>query len=189
MQIVVMVLLAVIAAVIVAERRYFRAQREECRKYPFFRLRDGIVRAMISSSEPEKYLEVYDAVNGVIQHLRSFDFSFYSRAMAAALGHILEEAYRRRFKFDDQFMAELRRSMEEPFKREFMQSLLDAARENSLLLRLAMTRLGYRILFTRHFAAAFVRLMNRHPELYTRREGRLRTMGDYSLASYVAAHQ
>lgn len=61
------------AVAILVPAAYFRRQRRQCRKYPFFRLRDQVILAMVHADDAEPLRESYDRVNFVIERFHRFD--------------------------------------------------------------------------------------------------------------------
>jgi len=119
-------ILSIIIFIIVIEYRYFKKQRNICQRYPFYNLRDKIIRKIAESDNYNDYLETYDHVNWVIGRLKYFNFNFYSAVLSKLFSNILEEAYKRNFQIDEQFVKDLKKRKLGPFDREFICLILQA---------------------------------------------------------------
>src|SRR5438105_1360137 len=145
-------LIGATGAVIVGQFLYFRRQRMICEKYPFYLIRDEIIWLLVSDGDKEKLLPLYERINSAVNELGAYGLRFHAEAFVFFLQEVLEEAYRCGFdpKKDwarTQRMREMEKYMH-PLLKRFVVLLIQTARNNSFLLRLAMTRLGSRILLT-----------------------------------------
>lgn len=142
-----------------------RKQRLQTQKYPFYRLRDEIVYSLATSETTEVDEKTYRLVNSTIGKLRKFDFKFYSFMTAKFLDALFEEGYKCDFNEDiEKTLSRLRQTNLSKYEREYASLVVGAAKQNSILLRLAMTKVGYRILFNVQIYAAIIRLTRRHSD-------------------------
>lgn len=165
---------------IVISYLYFRKQKELCEKYPFFALRDNIIWEMIKAGNTECIQKSYEKVNFVAKKLKdlNFGFVFFMEAMAASLGDLIEEKYREALRDFSIKHCPLELDL---FDKELAMLIIDAARKNSLLLRFAMTKTGFRILFFPLLGRAVYQFMRRHPNFFKNRRAEIRMMQKYSV--------
>jgi len=150
--------------------RYLKKQKKQCKKYPFYKLRDKVIMEIITSNNPNNYIDLYEYTNWVIEKLKKFNFIFYSDVVIKVFHNILEEAYKNNWKIDDELINRLKNENQSgPLFREFIELILDTAKANSLLLKLSMTKLGYRIFFTTHVFKAASMFIKEHPEYTTKK--------------------
>ena len=177
---------AIIAAfgLILSDIRYLRNQFDRCKRYPFYRLRDKIILKIAESEESEQYMEMYDLTNFVLSKLDKFNFGFlfYSEVLTRAFQNLIEKAYQNEWRIDDDLIKKMREECPiPPFGEEFRDLLLETAKKNSLLLRFAMTKTGYKLLCATQFIRAIRRFFIGHPELYNKvKTDRVKTYQGYS---------
>jgi hypothetical protein len=188
MAIITILLLVITFIHIYLQSKYIKKQREECQKYPFYKLRDEIVWKIITAREYKKYLGIYDQVNGAIGKLKSFNFSFYSNVIETTFSVILELAYKNNFKPTKEVIRRIKEFKLTPFQQNFANLIFKTAKENSLSLRLAMTKFGYRILFTPNFIKAVIKFLKRHPEFLKKNRDKVNTIRNYSYLNHVYSH-
>jgi hypothetical protein len=179
-------LLSVSAALLLYELRYFRRQKRVCQKYPFFKLRDDIIWAIVSEENGERYVSLYEKLNRLIERLKVLNFTFYSEVIASVLSKQLDEAYQNGFKLPSK-----QSKSEVPQFDEFTKRLVNlavfTAKQNSLLLRLALTRLGYRLFVTAAITRALIRFLRTHPELFKKHEARVTQLQQFSYVGRLCA--
>jgi hypothetical protein len=160
---------------------YFRRQRLQCRKYPFFGLRDRVILAMVNADDPELLLESYDRVNFVIERLHRFDLGFFLDVMRSVIEEAISDAYERALQEKN---AKMELALNQ-YDRDLVALLVESARSHSLLIRLAMTRfVGLMILFPPKALRGFLRfIVNRLPALINSQKPRIRALKQYVMLS------
>ena len=138
---------------------YLRRERAKCRKYPFFKFRDEVIWGLIQDGNDSDSLALYKSANFVIDKLNHFDFVFYNLAIQNLCKQLLE------IKMGD--WDALKRFFDKPLSPAEMKSmelvrlLLFSARQNSLLMRAAMSKIGFGLLFRFHFMSALGKVSKR----------------------------
>jgi hypothetical protein len=165
------------AVAILVPAFYFRRQRLRCRKYPFFRLRDRVILAMVNADDAEPLRESYDRVNFVIERLHRFDLGFFLDVMRSVIEEEIRDAY-------EQALQEKNAKMElalNQYDLDLVALLVETARSHNLLIRLAMTRFfGLMILFPPKVLHGFIRFIaNRLPALINDLKPRVRALKQY----------
>ncbi len=162
------------AALVFFPLRYFKRQREICRKYPFYQLRDEVIKGLVTAPEHdrERLLETYKRVNMIISKIKKLNFSFFVEVMTSLIEGIMEKKHRY---IDD------KKSGINEFEKKFVFLIVVAAKQNSFLLRIAMTKFGYMILFTPALIRAGKRFMKNHPELLQARIPHIKAIWKYSM--------
>ena len=148
--------------VIIIQSRFFRRKKRKLQKFPYFKLRDEIVWAIIDSQNCPKYDRIYATVNSTIENLRILNFSFYSKALERYLNLVFERAVRNNFEFTEDTFKIYNPSELTKEEKKLGKLLIDTARENSLWLRLATTKLGFKIFVTSKFIQSLIRFVNKH---------------------------
>jgi hypothetical protein len=166
--------------------RFFSMQKRKCQKYPFFRLRDKIILSIVQSEDSKSNLEIYKHVNGIIEKLKFLSFSFYSEALTVYFGKIIEDVYRNNSSFCPSSAAKLSEVTITEFEKEFIYLIIHTAKENSLALRLSMSKIGYRLLVTSSLIKALKRFLANNPEMLAKKRKKLATMRDYSRLNHFA---
>jgi hypothetical protein len=105
--------------------------------------------------------------------------------MSAVFGKILEKAFKRDYELDEELLNEIKEEELTPFHTQFMKLTLRTARENSLLLRISMSRFGYEFLFTTHFIKAVIKFLREHPEVFKKRREHVKTIRNYSYMNHL----
>ena len=141
---------------------YFRKQKATCQKYPFFLLRDKIILAIAKAEKHESLMETYDLINFIAARLKvsTFGVKFFVDVMAEKLSCLIERDYQLALKSP---MHEIERIELNPFEEELAKLLLAAARANNYLLRISMTKIGFRILLLLITVKGFYQIAKRHP--------------------------
>ncbi|MGB7991815.1 MAG: hypothetical protein WCF44_20625 [Candidatus Methylophosphatis roskildensis] len=142
---------------------YFRAQKEQCEKYPFFELRDEVIWELVHSGESPALSELYSAINSIIHNLNHFDLKFFAKALTFTMHHGLERQY-------CGSPADWKREREQmhPLMVRCLGLIVATAREHSVLVRLALTKHGSRILMTASVPVVIMRFLKDHPEIFER---------------------
>lgn len=153
---------------IIASWAYFRKQKRKIQKYPFFKLRDDIIWAMVESDDPSQYQRTYTLVNASIGKLKHLDFSFFSAFVTELYSHYLENEYREAVGLDGQAYPEWEPSK---YDLQFVKLMVSTARENSFLLRVGMTNFAYRFIFAPSIIRGIKKFLRKHPE--TLQKGRV----------------
>lgn len=166
-----LIVLATTVAILIPAA-YFRRQRHQCRKYPFFKLRDRVVLAMVEADDPEPLRESYDRVNFVIEKLHHFDLRFFFDVMTSVIEDAIRDAYEKALQKKE---AKMELTLNQ-YDLNFLSLLVKSARSNSLLIRLAMTRFGLMILFPPGFLRFIV---NHLPALIESLRPRIRALKQY----------
>lgn len=140
-------LVVMIASVgfIVFQFHYIKKKNKEIQRYPYFHLRDIIIHSIYSSKDPKKYNSIYELVNFSINNLKLFKYNNYSKAIDRYLNAFFEELVANDFVIINRHQ-EYDRLL--PEEKKFGELLIQTARKNSFLLRLAMSELGFNIMFT-----------------------------------------
>ena len=160
---------------------FFARQRQQTQKYPFYRLRDEIVWQLATEERPsEDTLMVYNRLTVAIEKLKVFNFRFYSDTVALVLEDVIEESV----KSDWDSTKRRAPAPLSPLWAKFIRLILDTARQNSLLLRLAMTRLGYHVLVVANLPRAIMRYRRKHQTIDF---SRLETAQKFSVARHEFA--
>lgn len=181
LQIITLLLVGASFYAIWVQHRFFVAQNRKCQKYPYFKLRDKIILHIAESDDFEKHLDIYKAVNNIIEDLKFLSFKFYSEALTIALGRRLEEYYSNSNGCATKPKPDI---LVSDFEREFVNLLLKTAWDNSIPLRLAMTKFGYKLLVTSSLIRALKIFLGNHPELLKKKRAELKVMRDYSCISH-----
>lgn len=179
-----LLLIAASFAVVVWQITYFSQQRNECQKYPFYKLRDDIVWHLATSSHDNNNLETYDRVNRVISRLKYFNFAFHTELITRIAHDVLEDGYK--CDFDPSRMGRKDNARAPtPFEARFMRLVVRTGRMNSVLIRLSTTRFGYVLLITGSLPRALIRFHRNHPEVMSRCFNRVRTLRRYSMVNQL----
>lgn len=149
-------IMIVAIAVMIVEYKFFKKQRRKIQKYPYFKLRDQIISAIVESKDPSKYDSIYSTVNFTVNLIKYFNFNFYSAALERYLSTIIKRAAKANFVFNEETLRIYEPSEISAEAKELGELLIKSARENSLLLRLAMTKIGFNILFTSKFIKSII---------------------------------
>ena len=179
-------LIAIIAAfgLIISDIRYYRKQTDNCKKYPFYKLRDKIVLKIAESKDPQQYVEIYELTNFVQLKLEklNFGFLFYSEVLSRFFHRLIEKAYENDWRIDDDLIREMREECQiPPFGKELIDLIFETARKNSLMLRIAMSKFGYKLFCTAQLIRAIRRFLINHPEFHQKvRSNRVKTIQGYS---------
>lgn len=150
--------IAVALALVVRSIAYLRAQKRVCREYPFFRFRDEVIWMLVQGNRSKKCLALYKMANFMIKRHEHYSFAYFNRVARGISERIFaiepgdHEALRRLMKKIDPT------DPVEQKAAELLKLLLVSARQNSLLMRLAMTKLGFWLLFSFHFIRGIRRL-------------------------------
>jgi len=132
----------------VRQHLYFRVQKRKVQKYPYFKLRDQIISAIIDSKDYNKYESIYELVNITVTRLKLFKFSFYSIALDEYLKTILHRAVLNNFEVTEETFKTYDSNSILPEAKALGQLLINSARQNSWLLWLATTKIGFNIFVT-----------------------------------------
>jgi hypothetical protein len=177
------IILAITFVPIVASYLYFRKEKETCQKYPFFALRDKIVWELIKSENSTELQDCYRRVNLIAQKLKelNFGFLFFMEIMTIVLSRLIENKYREALKkpLVQHCSLELNK-----FERELATLIIDAARKNSVLLRFAMTHMGFYFLFFPLWIRAKNRFFENNSYLFENRKSRIKTIQQYSVLAH-----
>ena len=143
---------------------FFRKQKAICQKYPFFSLRDKIILEIVNSDTPEPLMKTYDLINFVAAKLKVsiFGIKFFVDVMAEKLSSMIEKQFQLALKSP---LHEIEKVKLNKFQKELAELILMAARKNSLLLKIAMTRIGFRILFLPIAIKGCYQILKRHRHL------------------------
>ena len=153
---------------------YLRRQRQQCRKYPFFRLRDQLTMAMVNVDDPMSLCESYWRVNFVIEKLNDFDLDFFMDVMIRTIEGVIREPYEKAIQKKESRM-DLNLNQ---YDIRLLSLLVESARSNSLLLLIAMTRFGLLLLFPPAFIRGVLHLILNY---WPRMQFRVRALKGYGL--------
>jgi hypothetical protein len=174
------VLILLVSAVLVFfPLRFFRTQRKVCQKYPFYQLRDEIIKGIVIAKEEDRseLLGLYGRANLVISKIKKLNFKFFVEVMTLFIEDIMEKKLGK-IKEEKQGLNDL--------EKKFVSLVILAARQNSYLLRIAMTKFGYMILFTPAIIRAAKRFNKNHPELIKTRKPQIKAIWQYSMLAQAA---
>lgn len=180
------VILLILASfsVIVWEITFFRRERNQCQKYPLYKLRDDIVWHLATTDYTSDDIDVYERVNWAISRLRYFNFRFYAEVITQIIHGFIEDGYK--CDFNPEQLKRQQKRIELPiFAARFVSLVLRTARTNSLLIRVSMTRSGYMALFAGNLPRAFARFRGNHPELFRRDYSRIETLQQFSMVNHL----
>lgn len=158
--------------VIIIMERYHYVQRRKIRKYDLYKLRDEVIWEIASNKPSKKLIESYGRINATIKNLHRFNFRSFANVLKDGIDDSLEASYQ---ELSGKAASSKEREINN-YNIALIHEVLKAARKNSLLLRLAMTRFGYLVLFTCFSVTGIAKLFARHPDLWTK----LTTMKEYS---------
>jgi hypothetical protein len=159
---------------------YFKKQKEICRRYPFFGLRDKIILEIITKGENDKLRDSYKKINFVAERLKELNFGliFFMSAISEFLGELLDQKYEEALRGESIKNCPLELS---PFDKELALLVIEAAKKNSFLLRFAMTKTGFKILFFPLVVSKIYRFLRKHPTFLRHRRTQLKTIQKYSI--------
>ena len=162
---------------------YFRKQKAICHKYPFYALRDKVVWEIIRAGSNPEIETSYKKVNYVAQKLKEFNFGFmfFMETMTDLLGDVIEKKYREALEEPSLEKCSLEIN---PLDKELAILVIDAAKKNSILLRSAMTKAGFRILFWPLLVRAIYKVIKKHPTLLQNRRSQFKTIQKYSVLAH-----
>jgi len=143
---------------------YFKKQKATCQKYPFFLLRDKIILAIVNAGEHKALMETYDLTNFIAAKLKvsTFGVKFFVDVMAEKLSSLIEKHYQLPFRSP---VHEIEKIDLNSFEKELVELILTAARANNWLLRMSMTKIGFRILLLPVTIKGCYQIIKRHPYL------------------------
>lgn len=167
---------------------FFRKEKRVIQKYPFYKLRDEIVWKLITSKEDEKYLDIYDIVNKSIGLLKKYNYSFYSEVISSFFDFLLEEAYKDNYSINSKLIEKAKEMEVTPYHKKFITLVFHVAKENSFLVKLAMSKIGFKIFVTSKFIKAVVKFLEKHPDIFEKRSKKVKTLRDISYLNYVFAN-
>ncbi len=154
--------------------RFFRTQRKICQKYPFYQLRDEIIKGIVTAKEENRseLIDLYTRANLIISKIKKLNFNFFVEVMTLFIENIMEKKLGK--------IKERQHGLNDLEKR-FVLLVILAAKENSFLLRIAMTKSGYVILFAPAIIRAARRFNKNHPELFETRKPQIKAIWKYSM--------
>jgi hypothetical protein len=157
---------------------YFRKQKTICQKYPFFRLRDQVIWKMVTSENVTELQDQYQTANCVARKLDQLNFGlqFFISAMTDHLHKLIDDKYKEALGVPVQHCS---LKLNE-FDKELLSLIIYAAKRNSLLLRFAMTSVGYRLLYFR----AIYLFFKRHPNLLKGARPQIKMVQKYSFLAH-----
>lgn len=129
---------------------YYRRQKRICATYPYYRLRDQVVWDIIQSREQTPEQEnLYGLLNRIVHHTDKFGWGFISAVVQEVTHAVLQE----------------RRSKEAPAPMEvaLVDLVVESAKSNSWVVRLALTRAGRVILLYPIVKACYEHARRKHP--------------------------
>lgn len=175
------IILTITIATIYYPHRYFWNEKKKAEKYPFFKLRDELIYAITTMDNFKEYKCTYELVNDAIEYHKSFDFKFFFNLMTNHFGSIFEEGYQKAMNKNQSFIDPENQKIDElnEFDKRFILLVLKAARNNSLLLKIAMTKFGVWLLVTPLIVNCLIRFFRKHPELMPK----LKVVRRYSVLS------
>lgn len=180
------IILAITFIPIILSLLYFRREKEKCSKYNFLALRDKIVWEIIYNGRNEQILESYKRANIVSKKLKELDFGFlfFVETMVDCLEKIIEGEYKKALggsSFKSPCLDNLNQ-----YDKQLTTLITTAARKNSLLLRISMTKFGYRVLFFPLVGRAMYRLIKHHPNLFKKQRSKIKTIQEYAVLAYCS---
>gem|GEM_PF-5091667 len=138
---------------------FIRKKRKEIQRYPYFQLRDEIIMSIYEEKDPHKFNSVYELVNFSINNLKHYKYNTYSKAIDRYLNTFFDNFVRNNFIIVDKNNDYEKLS---PQEKKIGELLINTAKENSFLLRLATTKLGFNIMFTYKFIPRLIRTILKH---------------------------
>jgi hypothetical protein len=171
--IVAILILVITSITIYIPVRFFREQRRKCQKYQFYKLRDEMVWEIINSDDPQHYAESYERINDSVGILHQFTLRLFLRAQAERFANYLTEALiERREPTLARKWADLN-----DFDKRYLELLGKTAQQNSLLLRFAMSKVGYKFFTAPVLISGYMKFSRRHRVKVV---GRIKTAKVYS---------
>lgn len=172
--IIAVLILVVTFASIYIPSRFYRNEKRKCQKYAFYRLRDDVIWAIVTTDEPQRYVESYDRINSVVSFLHRLTLRSFLGAQASMLADMLTEALVEGKESSPPRVLEFNE-----FDERYLDLTLEAAKKNSLLLRFAMTKAGYQFFRAPIFVGGFMKFTRRH-KVSVKVSGQLRAAKTYS---------
>ena len=151
---------------------FLKRERDVVKKYPFFQLKDEIMYLLIKDGTDNELLKRYELIEHLISDIKKIDFNFFVIATAEVIKPLLDENIKYRAQIQAKQLSKNTRKIDT----KLIKLLLQAGKQNSIRLRLAMTRFGSHILLAR----AFFHLRKHHPEIFIRRKQQIETLQTYA---------
>lgn len=135
-------------AVIIIQYNFFKKQKRKIQKYPYFKLRDEIISQIVKTEDFERYEPIYSLVNSTVNLIKYFNFSFYSDALGRYLNTLVEKVAESNFEYTEEALRHLEPRKFSPEAQKLGVLLVKSARQNSWLLWLATTKIGFEFFVT-----------------------------------------
>lgn len=157
---------------------FLRSQSNMVKKYPFFELRDEIVYSLIENGNDVELSKRYKAIQHIVTDLKKINFNFFVEATAEIIRPLLDADAKRKAKSQYEKLSENTKKIDA----KFLKLLMQTGRQNSLLLRFAMTKPGRYVLL----APVFFHLYKKHPNIFERKKPQIKTLQTYA---YLAQNE
>ena len=143
---------------------YFRRQKKSCMKYPYYKYRDEVILQIVDRKKHDADLsEIYDNANHVIENLNKLNLSIIQESLSHTFKELLEHGHKHNFK-DVPNLDSLDIPNKE-LKSKFGKLIVSTAKQNSIVVRFALSRFGYRVLLLTSAIGGLIKFHRNHPEI------------------------